>query len=183
MFPFSAFEAPIYDLNGSLMCEIGVCKVATCSQRGRPQQTLHIALKHFAQAPSLCQRPDNLDLRMTLPCVAADGPLFLLQFLTGLCEATAAVYRAKAAAASAFSYTSMKLQEWMPVIPAMQCNPVMVRHDSQCAICLDELGASAHEVLPCGHAFHAVCVRPWLSHRESCPICRQQCQRGRTSFR
>ena len=53
------------------------------------------------------------------------------------------------------------------------------RCGGQCAICLDELNASAwQQELPCGHTFHAICVHPWLSLSESCPVCRRSCRLG-----
>lgn len=41
--------------------------------------------------------------------------------------------------------------------------------DDMCAICLEDgLGAR----LPCGHAFHAMCIRSWLMRGgETCPLC------------
>jgi hypothetical protein len=33
--------------------------------------------------------------------------------------------------------------------------------------------ALAAQVLPCGHLFHLVCLRGWLEHSPTCPICRR----------
>ncbi|CAN6467540.1 unnamed protein product [Victoria cruziana] len=44
-----------------------------------------------------------------------------------------------------------------------------------CAVCKDNLviGAEATQ-LPCSHLYHASCILPWLSARNSCPICRYE---------
>ncbi|KAL9317012.1 hypothetical protein ACSQ67_013529 [Phaseolus vulgaris] len=42
-----------------------------------------------------------------------------------------------------------------------------------CAICKDLLGVGdAAKRLPCGHKYHGDCIVPWLSSRNSCPVCR-----------
>ncbi|TVU02680.1 hypothetical protein EJB05_51818, partial [Eragrostis curvula] len=40
-----------------------------------------------------------------------------------------------------------------------------------CAVCLEELRGEA-AALPCSHAYHAGCVRPWLAVHRACPCCR-----------
>ncbi|BFZ63609.1 hypothetical protein YB2330_004740 [Saitoella coloradoensis] len=50
-------------------------------------------------------------------------------------------------------------------------------HDSgdNCAICIDTLeDADIIRALPCGHAYHATCLDPWLTmRRASCPLCKR----------
>ena len=42
-----------------------------------------------------------------------------------------------------------------------------------CAICKDavSIGETARK-LPCGHGYHGDCIIPWLTSRNSCPVCR-----------
>jgi hypothetical protein len=49
-----------------------------------------------------------------------------------------------------------------------------------CSICLDEFAVTpAVAALPCGHVFHAGCVRGWLAaHDNACPLCRAKAPRG-----
>lgn len=46
--------------------------------------------------------------------------------------------------------------------------------DAVCSVCLDEFAEdSSSMVLPCSHRFHADCIVPWLTERQSkCPLCK-----------
>ena len=39
-----------------------------------------------------------------------------------------------------------------------------------CLICRE--GMDSAKKLPCGHMFHLDCLRMWLQHQQSCPLCR-----------
>jgi hypothetical protein len=48
-----------------------------------------------------------------------------------------------------------------------------------CSICLQnfEIGNEQDEdriKLPCDHEFHRACIREWLLHQRSCPLCRNK---------
>jgi hypothetical protein len=70
----------------------------------------------------------------------------------------------------------------------LSCLPTVVAGDcgvDQCAICIDDVGPDESLIkLPCGHAFHPICVTRWLTrshgkgNRQCCPLC---CQKVRCS--
>eukprot|EP00597_Dinobryon_sp_UTEXLB2267_P012558 CAMPEP_0170127136 /NCGR_PEP_ID=MMETSP0020_2-20130122/20221_1 /TAXON_ID=98059 /ORGANISM="Dinobryon sp., Strain UTEXLB2267" /LENGTH=424 /DNA_ID=CAMNT_0010360459 /DNA_START=46 /DNA_END=1320 /DNA_ORIENTATION=+ len=39
-----------------------------------------------------------------------------------------------------------------------------------CLVCREEMETG--KKLPCGHIFHLTCLRTWLQHQQSCPLCR-----------
>lgn len=62
--------------------------------------------------------------------------------------------------------------ESMPTVEIVTSHIAM---ESHCAVCKDpfELGAEARE-MPCKHIYHSDCILPWLSLRNSCPVCRYE---------
>ncbi|XP_062085005.1 E3 ubiquitin-protein ligase RDUF2 [Humulus lupulus] len=60
--------------------------------------------------------------------------------------------------------------ESMPTIEIVDSH---VGSESHCAVCKEafELGTEARE-MPCKHIYHSDCILPWLSLRNSCPVCR-----------
>jgi E3 ubiquitin-protein ligase synoviolin len=46
----------------------------------------------------------------------------------------------------------------------------LARNDPTCVICRDEMAAAKR--LPCGHLFHAACLRAWMERQQACPTCR-----------
>ncbi|OIS97865.1 PREDICTED: probable E3 ubiquitin-protein ligase RHC2A [Nicotiana attenuata] len=60
-------------------------------------------------------------------------------------------------------------------MPTIEIVPSHVDVESHCAVCMEsfELGTEARE-MPCKHLYHSDCILPWLSLRNSCPVCRQE---------
>lgn len=61
-------------------------------------------------------------------------------------------------------------------MPRIVINEEHVKHDGlACAICKDlfSVGTEVNE-LPCFHLYHPFCIVPWLSTRNSCPLCRYE---------
>ncbi|KAK1321236.1 E3 ubiquitin-protein ligase RING1 [Acorus calamus] len=60
-------------------------------------------------------------------------------------------------------------------MPTVEIEATHVSADSYCAVCKDpfELGSEARE-MPCKHIYHSDCILPWLSLRNSCPVCRHE---------
>lgn len=64
---------------------------------------------------------------------------------------------------------------------AIESMPIVVIGDDlvcselHCAVCTElfEFGAEARE-MPCKHLYHYDCILPWLSIRNSCPVCRYE---------
>ncbi|KAK9123937.1 hypothetical protein Sjap_013539 [Stephania japonica] len=72
--------------------------------------------------------------------------------------------------------------ESMPTIEIL-CSHIAT--ETHCAVCKEqfELGSEARE-MPCKHIYHSDCILPWLSLRNSCPVCRHELPtdvRGRNS--
>lgn len=46
-----------------------------------------------------------------------------------------------------------------------------------CAVCKEAMVmGEVGKKLPCGHCYHRDCILPWLTTRNSCPLCRFQLQ-------
>ncbi|KZV47071.1 hypothetical protein F511_33924 [Dorcoceras hygrometricum] len=67
---------------------------------------------------------------------------------------------------------SKKAVESLPVVEILSTH---VTSDSHCAVCIEafSIGSEARE-MPCKHIYHSECILPWLSLRNSCPVCRYQ---------
>ncbi|KAJ4977788.1 hypothetical protein NE237_008568 [Protea cynaroides] len=61
-------------------------------------------------------------------------------------------------------------------LPLVVISEELEKHESLvCAVCKDSMpiGTEANQ-LPCMHLYHPSCILPWLSARNSCPVCRYE---------
>ncbi|KAL2488909.1 putative E3 ubiquitin-protein ligase [Forsythia ovata] len=60
-------------------------------------------------------------------------------------------------------------------MPTINIDSSHVNSDLHCAVCKEAftLGSEARE-MPCKHIYHSDCILPWLSLRNSCPVCRHE---------
>lgn len=60
-------------------------------------------------------------------------------------------------------------------MPTVEIGKDHVEAELHCAVCkeLFEHGCGARE-MPCKHLYHQDCILPWLSMRNSCPLCRHE---------
>nr|GMC59261.1 probable E3 ubiquitin-protein ligase RHC2A [Ipomoea batatas]GMC65644.1 probable E3 ubiquitin-protein ligase RHC2A [Ipomoea batatas]GMD86057.1 probable E3 ubiquitin-protein ligase RHC2A [Ipomoea batatas] len=60
-------------------------------------------------------------------------------------------------------------------MPTIEIADSHISTESHCAVCTEpfEVGNDARE-MPCKHLFHSDCILPWLSMRNSCPVCRHE---------
>ncbi|XP_073145660.1 E3 ubiquitin-protein ligase RDUF2-like [Henckelia pumila] len=67
---------------------------------------------------------------------------------------------------------SKKAVESLPTVEILSTH---VSSDPHCAVCTEafSIGSKARE-MPCKHIYHPECILPWLSLRNSCPVCRYQ---------
>lgn len=60
-------------------------------------------------------------------------------------------------------------------MPTIEVSNSHVSKESHCAVCIEAfaLGAEVRE-MPCKHIYHSDCIIPWLTMRNSCPVCRHK---------
>ncbi|KAI3777982.1 hypothetical protein L2E82_06908 [Cichorium intybus] len=60
-------------------------------------------------------------------------------------------------------------------LPTIEIQEVHISAESNCAVCKDafELQTEVKE-MPCKHIYHSYCILPWLTLRNSCPVCRHE---------
>ncbi|GMH15358.1 hypothetical protein Nepgr_017199 [Nepenthes gracilis] len=60
-------------------------------------------------------------------------------------------------------------------IPTIKIKKAHTNTELHCAVCKEafKLGSRARK-MPCKHIFHSECIQPWLSLRNSCPVCRHE---------
>ncbi|KAG2310961.1 hypothetical protein Bca4012_025459 [Brassica carinata] len=59
-------------------------------------------------------------------------------------------------------------------LPRVEISDCHITAEANCAVCTEVFEAAETEAreMPCKHIFHEDCIVPWLSIRNSCPVCR-----------
>lgn len=70
------------------------------------------------------------------------------------------------------AFQTHRLSAVPPVQPEPRLRPVGEATQQDCTICFESIGANDGLALPCMHAFHPQCIRPWLFEHRTCPVCR-----------
>ncbi|MCL7038884.1 hypothetical protein MKW94_014548 [Papaver nudicaule] len=101
------------------------------------------------------------------PCSSATHDFFID---SGSDVLTRIIRRAESNGRSDHQRALKEAVESMPVIEISDCH---ITNESDCGVCSEvfELGSEARE-MPCKHMYHAECILPWLSLKNSCPVCR-----------
>lgn len=70
---------------------------------------------------------------------------------------------------------SKKVVASLPVLHLTNAELGKLGAGVQCPVCTEELHVDEDvQVLPCKHVYHVPCLAPWLSHHNSCPVCRHE---------
>mmetsp|Transcript_24372 Transcript_24372/g.61667 ORF Transcript_24372/g.61667 Transcript_24372/m.61667 type:complete len:245 (-) Transcript_24372:1468-2202(-) len=100
----------------------------------------------------------------------------LIQFMQITHLANALAERVKEAEEA----TSREFLEHLPLKVLTENEAVKL---AGCTVCTDDFceGTEVHE-LPCNHAFHPMCIIPWLKKASTCPTCRRQLPKNECSI-
>lgn len=70
------------------------------------------------------------------------------------------------------AFQTHRLSVAPPVRTEPRVRPAGEATQQDCTICFESIRAHEGLALPCMHAFHPRCIRPWLSEHNTCPVCR-----------
>ncbi|CAH1766081.1 1689_t:CDS:10 [Entrophospora sp. SA101] len=64
-------------------------------------------------------------------------------------------------------------EEVIEALPKTKISKKQVEEQLSCPVCKDEFNIEEEAIsLPCSHAFHEDCIKPWLKMNGTCPVCR-----------
>lgn len=100
--------------------------------------------------------------------------LILISFLTGLLDEYDAIGAEDGTENQRRSRPAAKR-----VVESLPCVELAAeelrRSTAFCAVCKDEIVVEEKvRRLPCAHLYHGDCIVPWLSIRNTCPLCRYE---------
>ncbi|GLU17811.1 hypothetical protein SLE2022_341640 [Rubroshorea leprosula] len=134
-------------------------------ETGSEEETVAITVSRAGIPNAIISRPREINFPANNFPVRLHHPRGFQQLLDHLAEADSSRMGAPPASVS-----------FVRNLPRIIVSEEHEKHDGlACAVCKDSLSVGTEvNQLPCLHLYHPSCILPWLSARNSCPLCRYE---------